>query len=57
MTVSYGSLEDAMNIMDSKEETWENLKEFYPDYELEYGLTVGEDGLIRVRVLIYDKEQ
>ncbi len=57
MTVSYGSLEDAMEIMDAKEETWENLKEFYPNFELEYNLTVGEDGQVRVRVLIYDKEQ
>lgn len=57
MTVSYGSLEDAMEIIDAKEETWDNLKEFYPDFELEYNLTVGEDGQVRVRVLIYDKEQ
>ena len=57
MTVSYGSLEDAMEIMDAKEETWDNLKEFYPDFELEYNLTVGEDGQVKVRVLIYDKEQ
>ncbi len=56
MTVSYGSLEDAMEIMDAKEETWENLREFYPGFELEYNLTVGEDGQVRVRVLIYDKE-
>lgn len=54
--ISLGDLDQAMEIIDSKEETWENLKEFYPDYNLEYSMTIGENGLIKVIALIYDKE-
>lgn len=45
-----------MAIIDSKEETWENLKEFYGDFEIEYKLIVCEDRNFKVAAMIYDKE-
>lgn len=56
VTISLGSLEEALEIHDSKEETWENLREIYPDYQLDYRIEIGEDGIIKVSAYIYDKE-
>ena len=56
VTVCLGSLEEAIEIHDSKEETWENLKEIYPDFILDYRIEIGENGIIKVAAYIYDKE-
>ena len=56
ITISISDLDSAMEIIDSKEETWENLKEFYEDFEIEYKLIVCKDNNFKVTALIYDKE-
>ena len=56
ITISISDLDSAMEIIDSKEETWENLKGFYGDFEIEYKLIVCKDNNFKVTALIYDKE-
>lgn len=50
------SLEEAMAILNAKDDIWENIKEHYPDFTLEYGISILEEGY-SVEVFIYDKNE